>query len=59
MKTNSSFKLSKEIKRRLSLFKFKNTQEKNMYKKLMIQAQLFENIPTRTEKNDVSIMKNI
>lgn len=55
MKTNSSFKLSKAIKRRLSLFKFKNTQEKNTYKKLMIQAQLFENISTKTSKNDLSI----
>jgi hypothetical protein len=55
MKTNSTFKMSKDTKRRLSLFMFKSVQDKNIYKKLMIQAQLFENIPTKTSKNDLNL----
>lgn len=53
MKTNNTFKMSKETKRRLSLFKFKSAQEKNIYKKHMIQAQLFENTPIKLPKNDL------
>lgn len=40
MKTDKNFKMSKEVKRVLASNSFASTKEKNIFKKMMISAQL-------------------
>ena len=42
MKTDKNFKLSKTTKRMLALGKFKTTEDRNNFKRLMIQAEYSE-----------------
>jgi hypothetical protein len=39
MKTDKNFKINKETKRMMALFKFKNDEERSAFKKSMIEAQ--------------------
>jgi hypothetical protein len=50
-KTNSNFKLSKSTKRVLASSNFKTDDERNHYKKMMIQAEHASSIPFRAPKS--------
>ena len=50
-RTNSSFKLSKSTKRVLASSNFKTDEERNHYKKMMIQAEHASSIPFRAPKS--------
>jgi hypothetical protein len=49
-KTNSNFKLSKSTKRVLASSNFKTDDERNHYKKMMIEAEHASSIPFRMPK---------
>lgn len=51
MKTSSTFKMSKSIKRALSLFPFKNSHDRGTYKKLMIESQLHSLVTPKLSKS--------
>jgi hypothetical protein len=50
-RTNSNFKLSKSTKRVLASSNFKTDEERNHYKKMMIQAEHASSIPFRAPKS--------
>ena len=50
-KTNSNFKLSKSTKRVLASSNFKTDDERNHYKKMMIEAEHAASIPFRAPKS--------
>jgi|688.fasta_scaffold1629860_2 hypothetical protein len=46
----AGFNMKKDIKRSLSLFEFKDSHARGEFKRLMIEAQIFEGIQPRKEK---------
>jgi hypothetical protein len=42
LKPGPSFKINKQVKRTMALGRFDNNEQRNAYKRSMIQAQLFE-----------------
>ena len=52
MKPGKTFKLSKRIKTMSALFKFTDTDQRNAFKKMMIQAQLAGDVKVAREKSD-------
>jgi|GEM_PF-2666662 len=54
MNATSNFKMSKQTKRTLALAKFRSSDHKNSYKKLMILAQLTGLVVTKLPKSTES-----
>ena len=50
VKTNSNFKLSKTTKRMLGLTKWKTDEQRNGWKRMMIDAEHAASIPVRLPK---------
>ena len=50
-KPNATFKLSKSTKRILALSKWKSKEQRDAWKRSMIQAELAEKIIPKTNKN--------
>jgi hypothetical protein len=50
MKPNSAFKLSKESKRSLALGQWKNKDQRDSWRRCMIQAELAAAVPARAPK---------
>jgi hypothetical protein len=42
LKPGPNFKINKQVKRTMALGRFDNNEQRNAYKRSMIQAQLFE-----------------
>ena len=54
LKPNKTFKLSKTAKRMIALMKGSTDEQRNQYKRMMIQAELAAAIvvrPTKTDRN--------
>lgn len=52
MKTNSTFKMAKQTKIMLALTKFKNSEAKTNFRKLMIESQLHSSVSIKPLKAD-------
>lgn len=52
MKPNSNFKMSKQTKVMLTLGKFRNSESKTNFRKLMIESQLYGNLTVKTSKSE-------
>ena len=50
MKATSTFKLSKQAKRSLALGQWKDKDQRDAWKRLMVQAELAEAVPARTPR---------
>ena len=50
MKANSTFKLSKEAKRSLALGRWKDKDQRDSWRRSMIQAELAAAVPARTPR---------
>ena len=50
MKASSTFKLSKQAKRSLALGQWKDKDQRDAWKRLMVQAELAEAVPARTPR---------
>jgi hypothetical protein len=50
MKASSTFKLSKQAKRSLALGIWKNKEQRDAWKRMVIQAELAEAVPARTPR---------
>ena len=55
-RTNSSFKLSKTVKRLMAATKFKDSESRGHFKRMMIEAEHIASIPVRlprTKREDI------
>ena len=52
LKPGKTFKLSKTTKRMIGLMKGSSAEQRNQYKRMMIDAQLCSEIVVKTEKRD-------
>lgn len=52
MKASATFKLSKQAKRSLALGQWKNVDQRDSWRRSMIQAELAEAVPSRSPKRD-------
>ncbi len=50
MKPNSTFKLSKQAKRSLALGLWKDKDQRDAWRRSMIQAELAESVPSRAPR---------
>jgi len=50
MKANSAFKLSKQAKRSLALGQWKDKDQRDSWRRNMIQAELAEAVPSRAPR---------
>jgi hypothetical protein len=58
MKPGKTFKLSKTTKRMIGLMKGSTSEQRNQYKRMMIDAQLCSEIVVKTEKKDRNAPKD-
>jgi hypothetical protein len=52
MKANSTFKLSKQAKRSLALGQWKDVDQRDSWRRSMIQAELAAAVPSRAPKRE-------
>jgi hypothetical protein len=50
MKANATFKLSKQAKRSLALGQWKDKDQRDAWKRQMVQAELAEAVPSRAPR---------
>jgi len=52
MKTSSNFKMAKQTKIMLALTKFRSSEAKTNFRKLMIESQLYGSVTAKPSKGD-------